>query len=341
MLPRFPFLRTLAGALLLGTMCLARAAGDVPVADEASIKGAVSAAIASEDFAALDREETQLRTTRAMQPNGIWGLRTFYAAVTIHWRVDDDAALTREEMFLKRWLAASPRSLAAPVLLGRAYTAHAFQRRGGSYASEVSAAQWAGYRQNLALAKEAFGINAAAQHGNPAWYSLRLVTATSDTMSPAEFAGLLRDSLVLAPDYNEPLRAAVHYASPKWGGSADMLEQLGQVVLKTAGPSAYTVMYTEAYRRNGCDCDFKAEDLHIQWPVFERGLQQRLQTLKGPYFVNMYAAIACNTGHTATLDGLKDLLIQRGKMRYAWNEFAAKPSCQQWMNELRAPEVQG
>ena len=222
------------------------------------------------------------------------------------------------------------------MLLGGVYTQHAFLLRGGAYASEASESQWAGYRQYQALAQAAFAADPEAQGNNPAWYGARLGTATTDVLEPKAFAELLRQGLAVAPDYNEPLRAVVHCAAPQWGGSAPLLEQMGQVVLKAAGPQACTVMCTEAYRKDACRCHYAADQLKIQWPTFEEGARQRLEIIRLPYLVDSDAAIACNSGHEQFLQSLKPLLVEKGKRLEIWQSFDQQPRCMRWITDLPA-----
>ena len=335
-------LRYVRGWLVAGlfVLCAGSKAAEVPVVDGEAISAETRVAMHDENFAVLEKLELRLRMTRAMQANGVWALRNFYFIASNEGpAVRDLVGIAAQEALLDRWHRAFPQSLVVPVLLGRAYSQHAFLLRGSEYASKVSAQQWSGYRQYVALSRKAFMSGPTEEASNPAWYSARLVSATSDTMALGEFTELLRASLVLAPDYNEPLRTVVHYAAPQWGGSPAMVESVAKVALNTAGPEAYAVLYTEAFRVTSCQCDYNPAQLEIQWPVFEDGMRSRLQKLHGPYVANMYAALTCNAGRMAFAQSLRPRLIESGKMPAAWAEFDRDPACARWMDALPARVV--
>ena len=88
-----------------------------------------------------------------------------------------------------------------------------------------------------------------------------------------------------------------------------------------------------------CHCEYKAQDPRIQWPIFEQGASERMDKYRGSHFVNMHAAIACNSGRIGSRDKLAPCLLEQGKRLDVWKEFEQLPACTQWINSLPANEV--
>jgi hypothetical protein len=129
----------------------------------------VTKAYKAEDFPALDKLATKLRTEKSRTPSGLWNLSVFYSnlnfAIAENDEKNTEAQWATIEGKLNRWVAAFPQSATAPIALAKAQALHAWALRGNGFASTVTPRGWEGFAKHMAVARNTLEANKKIRSG--------------------------------------------------------------------------------------------------------------------------------------------------------------------------------
>lgn len=123
-----------------------------------------------------------------------------------------------QEALFDAWVAAYPKSYVALTARGYYYRGKAGRIRGGKYARETSAVQFAGHNEYMTKARSDL-LKAAELDPKPTLSYLRLITIAGSTENLAQAKRMREMALKADPKSMIAHRVYLKYAAPKWQGS--------------------------------------------------------------------------------------------------------------------------
>ncbi len=163
------------------------------------------AAYKQNNFAAIDKIGTQLRTEKSRAPSGDWSLFTFYNC--LFGAMKDEIAIKSPEQWnkveskLNRWVASEPQSAVAPIALAYAQSWHAWAFRGEGTADTVTQKQWIQFAQHMALSRRTLEANKKISSVDPQWYVEMLQVATAESWEKKDYLALYEEAMSKEPLY--------------------------------------------------------------------------------------------------------------------------------------------
>jgi hypothetical protein len=320
------------------------ASGD-ELAVRAELKTEAAHLLEQGNLAAYDERASELRRTRERTPAGIWKLSLFYKAPDNWPTPQPDAAIWAQiEAATGAYLSAHPDSPTAIVAHARMLVSHAWVYRGGGWGRDLSDSQRIGFATHLERAREVLDQHRDVGSSDPEWYSLRIQVMNGENIDKATILALAREALDREPTYQPIYYVAANALLPKWGGSAEMLQEF--VALAVA--KASTVEGTQAYARimfNIARADPKPVDalteVGVRWPVLKASLEEISTAYPDPWNLNAERAMACLIGTQTDYNAVLPR-ASSDPTSVAWFDTAATwPECQQRQDLAKQSSVAG
>ncbi|MFC5144735.1 hypothetical protein [Streptomyces aureoversilis] len=209
-------------------------------------------------LAALSRGDWQPAAQALTAAGTDWERRSYLVAVIGRRAADDDT-------WLRAWQAARPGDPDAAVVHANAKVSLAWQIRGGAWAEDTSAEQFAGFHRVLNEAKEDFDRAAALAHpGDPTPYLLQIPLYMGLSAPHEALHELWGQVTARAPYHYQAHWYALQYWSAKWCGSADLARNFAAQAAATAPHGSLLTMFplVSWYEHNDDD----APDEAYGWP---------------------------------------------------------------------------
>jgi hypothetical protein len=250
------------------------------------IMTAVGDSLWNRRFDELEAMAAAFRARDARTPSGLWKLNYFYEG------------LRRFQKYMPRdpdpqidgWLAAKPESVAAHIGYAVMTLQQAWEIRGEGYASTVEPEDWKPFHNAVERARKHLMQYKAIADGDPHWYDAMLEVATLQNWDDAAFDALLREALDKEPLYYDFYFHAANRNLPKWGGSAEKVEELARdAVARTQaieGAALYARIYWSA---NGS----QFEESEVDWKEMRKGIDDVLARYPDQWNINNFARFAC------------------------------------------------
>lgn len=209
------------------------------------IRGQVAALWAKKDFDALDKLSTAFRVRRERTASGIWKLSVFNGALLDQVQAELGRGSSWQEIHDEagRWSKRSPNSPAAQIFVAQALTAHAWAVRGNEYARLVKPENMQAFTGYVGRARKHLEAIKPVAAVDPTWYELMISLSTYSGRTVAETETLFAEAVGREPEYLQTYFVASTRFSPKWGGSADVLEGFMQRAVRDFSPSSGDAMY--------------------------------------------------------------------------------------------------
>ena len=284
------------------------------------------------DMAAYDRRAAELRRTRELTPAGIWKLSLFYKGPDNWPAAQPEAPIwTQLEAAAEAYLREHPDSPSAIVACARLLVSHAWTYRGSGWGRDLSDAQRNGFDTFLERARAVLDQHRDVGSSDPEWYSLRLQVMNGQGVDKATILALAREALDREPTYQPIDYVAANALLPKWGGSAQQLQQF--VALAIAKSSA--AEGTQAYARimfNIARADPEPiaalAQVGVQWPVLQASLHEIAVAYPDPWNLNAERAMACLVGTQTDYNAVLPR-VSAGFISVAWfDSLRSWPECQ-------------
>ena len=284
------------------------------------------------DMAAYDQRAAELRRTRELTPAGIWKLSLFYKGPDNWPAAQPEAPIwTQIEAAADAYLREHPDSPSAIVACARLLVSHAWTYRGSGWGRDLSDAQRNGFDTFLERARAVLDQHRDVGSSDPEWYSLRLQVMNGQGVDKATILALAREALDREPTYQPIDYVAANALLPKWGGSAQQLQQF--VALAIAKSSA--AEGTQAYARimfNIARADPEPiaalAQVGVQWPVLQASLHEIAVAYPDPWNLNAERAMACLVGTQTDYNAVLPR-VSAGFISVAWfDSLRSWPECQ-------------
>lgn len=263
------------------------------IADQKGIIDAVRAAIDRRDYAALNRMETEFRTTRARTVSGIWKLSVF------HWRVKTELGPKQSEAgcddrsteFFRGWLAATPGHPAVVISRAAVLEDYAWCIRGSGYAQSVGEEASAAFQAKVEEARAILAKHRNSASIDPHYYAVMARIAIDQGADKADFKALLDEASGREPDYHYLYFDAYRYFQPQWYGSDAEVEALARYAAErtavTEGLGVYARFYWFAL---DCDCGIEPS---VDWQTMKQAMRDVMDRYPSDWNAANFARIAC------------------------------------------------
>jgi len=334
------FLRVVL-ALVLGACLLGRPHAATEMEDRASIPGEVKRAFLLENFSQLEEWSRLYRTTKSRTASGLWKLTLFYGGIAqatyeATQTPDREAAYQQLEAKLRKWADAYPNSPTAHIIRSDVLLDHAWDIRGGGYASTVPSEAWAPFRQYVAMARENLEAHKAVAAIDPRWYETMLTVARAESWDSARFDKLLNEALDREPLFYQTYFIALEYLLPKWHGSLGKIEAFARAAVnrtsKQEGRSMYARIYWYASQTQFQN-DLFTDSLAV-WPRMRSGFDDVIARYPDAWNLNNFAKFACLAKDK---DKTRELLKRIGTdvVPQAWDPPSLREQCMNWAGQER------
>lgn len=239
---------------------------------------------------------------------------------------------------LQDWMRHAPASLAAREAYAEALTNFAWKARGSGWASSVTEAGWARFRERLAQAREVLEAVPPARRTCPMWYRVMLTVALGQGWKRPAYDRLFGDAVAVEPRFQHFYTARAYSLLPRWYGEAGDWERfLEQSADSLGGEAGDALYYDIAMAQSDYFEGYEFYRCHpVSWPRMKRGFEAIERThgvtdgmlhafcrqsgwnLDRPTALALLRRIgdgwdAEAWGTRANLDNFKDWAYQRGK----------------------------
>lgn len=184
--------------------------------DRTQFEAAVRQTFKQGDYATLETLGMELRESRERLNDGSWLSAAYFAAFGLR-PYASMAAYELTQHNLAAWEAAYPASTVLPMIQAGFHLDVAWRWRGNGLAKTVTKDGWAGFRRELASARQIL----EATPGNksyPEYYRLMQTVALGESWPKEKYFQLFDEATRIAPDYTPFYTATAYYLMPKWHG---------------------------------------------------------------------------------------------------------------------------
>lgn len=209
-------------------------------------------------LAALSQGDWQPAAQALTATGTDWERRSYLVGVIARRAANDDT-------WLRAWQAARPDDPDAAVVHANAKVSLAWQIRGGAWAEDTSAEQFAGFHRMLKEAREDFDRATSLAHpGDPTPYLLQIPLYMGLGAPHEALHQLWAEVTARAPYHYEAHGRALQYWSAKWCGSAELARDFAAQAAATAPRGSLMTMFPllSWYEHN----DDEAPEAAYGWP---------------------------------------------------------------------------
>jgi hypothetical protein len=288
----------MSGVLWLAIGARATAASEIEV--RAGLKSEAAQLLERGDIAAYDQRASELRRTRERTPAGIWKLSFFYNGIdNLPWKTPGAPLWTRIEQDTAAYLKDHSDSPSAVIAAGRVLVAHAWAWRGEAPGAQLNTEQRKGFADYLERARTILDAHRDSRNTDPDWYALRILVMNGQADDRSAILAMAKEALGGEPTYQTTYYVASTALLPKWGGSAQLLQQyLAAVVARTSaqeGRQAYARIAFNIARNDPRPIQ-SIQEVGISWPSVKSSLEEITAAYPDDWNLNAERAMACLIG---------------------------------------------
>ena len=258
-------------------------AADAPYDSDGSYQSHIAAILAQDEFAQLEKEAQQVRTTKVRLTGGVWKLFGFYESVTKPPSGTQASDSDWDEHFatIKKWISAFPDSATARIALADSYVNYAWATRGSGYSDTVSESGWDLFGKHVELGKSTLLGAARLKEKCPYWYESMQKVALAQGWHKQQARELLDEAAAFEPTYYHYYREYANFLLPKWYGEEGNTQAFAEEVSARLGGPNGSIVYFEIASLLACQCDAERDSLTgMSWPRVKQGYAD-LQRLYG------------------------------------------------------------
>lgn len=258
----------------------------------------VDAAIAANDFAALDKLGEQLRTSRARTPSGLWKLGAYHAELQFKLSKGmsrENGCVVPGAGFAARWLRHSPNGPAAIITNASLASQKAWCIRGTGYTGSVPEEAWPRFRAGIGDAFKLLTATKAVASVDPEYYSIMANLYRSRGASQDETMALVREAADREPYYSRTYFEAALNFLPQWGGSMAEVDKFARYAAERTRTSDKLGFYARVYwALEECGCADINED--ADWDTMVQAMQDVTERYPAPFNAKHFMDLACKHG---------------------------------------------
>lgn len=253
--------------------------------------------VKKDNFAGLDAMAEGFRTSKARTPSGTWKLALFYKAMFQEYFQLEDRPPSRwaeRQAWAERWVASSPRSPTAHIVLAREMYYRGTRFRGYDTSDKVPAKRREMFLQYMELAAGHLEKHKALASQDPYYYSTLENIALFSGWNQGRFRHIFDEGTARHPDYEPIYYVAMTRSYSKWGGSLEMMRSTASHAM-TRVPQAkraalYARMYDSVQNEWGEDI---FETGAVDWSLMSRGIDDIIKQYPTQWNIQRFTALAC------------------------------------------------
>lgn len=286
-------------------MTIAPPASHPMIEENARVAIEIKARVAFEhdDYAALNAQALQYRISGAKTPAGIDQLLHFYKGILDYADLQTPSLGGRPNehqwqlMLTKadRWLKIAP-SPAAVIAAAELRENYGWAWRGTGFVPDVRPQDWKPFRINLALAHKMLESHKDASI-DPEWYAEMARLAMAEEWPAEKSAALYKEAFARYPDYYPTYSIVAGGLTPKWGGSAEAVEQFADFAVATTRAKEGRSFFARIYQSIQCGCE---NEVTPDWGKLKPAMDDLVARYPDQWNYHRYAYFACRAGDRAT-----------------------------------------
>src|ERR1043166_791937 len=224
--------------------------------DRAQFTTAVRQTFDREDFNTLEVLSQDLQESRERLNDGSWLNEAFFAAFGLNPKASKQRYAEVEQV-LVRWEEARPASTVLPLIKARFHIDLAWKWRGPGFADTVTPEGRAGFKKELALARQILEAHPTAK-AFPDYFSLMQTIALGEHWPRDKYEQLFAEATRIEPEYYTYYCKKAQYLLPRWYGRKGEWEQFAEQVRQQYGAGgAGDALYARIALalRDDCGCN--------------------------------------------------------------------------------------
>jgi len=227
-----------------------------PDEDYDAYKERITALLAKEDFAQLEKMGQQNRTKKGRLLGGAWKTYAFYDGMTSPGAAGEQNRTGFEQQIarVKKWVAAYPNSATAHVALAQLYLNYAAFVRGTGVADTVSDSQWDVLNDRTAQAKATLLEASKLPEKDPGWYTAMQDIAMYEGWDKPRMRELFDQATAFEPDYYHYYRQYANYLLPQWYGEPGDVQAFAEEVARRVPDPNGSMLYFQIVSTLSCYC---------------------------------------------------------------------------------------
>jgi len=313
------------------------------LAERNAIESTVRELISNQDFAELEKIATSFLNDRARTSSGLWkvGLYDDAIANVFSCKCSDDAFWIGAEENMKGWIKEYPESINGHLAHAHMLLQKAWSIRGWGYTNTVAPESWKPFQEQVEKTRAYLMKHKEIGNSDPRWSNLIVGIANLQGISEAEYEALANAALSRHPDYYPIYFEIMRHYLPKWGGSADAIENFAREATERSrskeGHGMYARIYWYAAQSQYGNSLFQSSS--VDWPEMKNGIDDVLKAFPDQWNINNFAKFACIAEDKGKTRELLDQM-SGGPIPDAWGNDAIFENCKNWaLAEQLEPEI--
>lgn len=247
------------------------------------------------DFAAIEKEATQLWKTRAKAPDGVWRLAIYANGLNAMNYPEKDAKAWAEALQrYDAWHAQFPGSVFQPVARARAMVDYAWVARGTDVAARVEPAKWPTFEERLAAARQILEEAARLPERSPLWWLPMQDIALGQGWERSQYEALFSEAVTHEPTFYDYYYSKAYWLFPRWYGEPNEWEQFAATAPHEYDSAEGMALYARIVRSRAHFFGNIFQETAIRWPLLRQGYRDlRQQSPQSRWTLNQFCYFAC------------------------------------------------
>jgi hypothetical protein len=256
--------------------------------DDGARKWCVSAVVndlfLKEDFASLDYAcDFFAKDPKWQTMPRCWMLSAFVTSGGLTSKIEDEKRWLARKALIEKWIAANPKSQAAPLMLVNFWIEYGWKARGSDWADTVTPEGWQKLAERI---HEAHVLLDKTPRDHPQWYVSRITVAMAEGEDRDATYEICQEGVQKFPWYLPIQTTFQQYLLPRWHGQPGDWQEFALKMGKEVSPMAYFHLihtgatwehFEQEIRSKGTDWemlkkggeDWAALDPRDPWPLQE------------------------------------------------------------------------
>ena len=308
-----------------------------------AIDSTVRELIAKQDFAELEKIAASFLNGRARTSSGLWKIGLYDDAIADVFRCkcsNDEFWIGAEEN-MNGWIKKYPESINAHLAYAHMILEKAWSIRGWGYTDTVAPESWKPFHEQVEKARAFLMEHEAIGIADPRWNNMIVGIANLQEISETKYEVLANTALERHPDYYPIYFEVMFHHAPKWGGSAEAIENFAREAVARSraneGHGMYARIYWYAAQSQYGNNLFQFSS--VDWPEMKKGIDDVLKAFPDQWNINNFAKFACIARDR---EKTKELLDQMSgsPIPNAWGDDTTLEYCKAWaLGEQLEPEI--
>jgi hypothetical protein len=307
---------------------------DAEQATRERIKQEVQKDFLKKDFAALEAKVAQYRQAKSRTPSGLWTLGRFYSAFSALYNEREPAeSWLKASKIALAWAKQYPDSPAPHIVYAMMLSEYGWRFRGYDTASEVDDKAWEPFHKNQALARAYLEQHKSVAARDPNWYAVMLSILKTEDVDAETIRQYYLEGVKLEPLYLPLHMEALNNFIPKWGGSAEEVDDLILLATEQVEKSQRDMLYARLYWASMNFQFHEDEFFHVtkvNWPRMRRGMTAVVHEYPDIWNIFHFTFFACYAGDKEVA-AIYIPVLQPYEAGSWFENYTAYKLCKEWI----------